>query len=698
MFLRNYPNGRKKMTPQEAAEYVKSFGRMGDTELIHVNKAELGILANAVPLTINPETGQPEAFLPFILSLLGGALAPSIGMSTALASGIGSFAGGMLMGQDPLTAAGSAALNAFLPGGDAASAAMDGTKATLEAGKGAVMNEGLTAAAGGMPIYGGQDQITGFGDRLLAGAEGALKNPIGLMMQAATMDIGQDKGPKAKKAKYIPEQFPGMQRSAAYNPAPIGYSSGTQGEWTNFLPGYRGFAGGGAVDGGGGGFFLDRLTGRNSALNSGIASGPYGGLFNGRGLSLFGYRGGDMGGKPMYDGPVYQRTAPQVADRWSSLAGSSGLGAGPATPVAAPTGLSMNFAPADFSSRLAAARPQGFSMGGEVDGGDGGEGLLNNLLTNGVFGFVPLLWQQAQDGKGPLAGLFGLGKEKERPAQAMNAPMGGQPMRGYADGGMVGDDEDLALAYASLRYALPQDTPQPRHPARADAASGPKRIADYTSEELQALGRDYRLANPLYDLWFRSPDRNVDAQREVRARGRRAQENDRILKRAGFADGGMVPQIAQAIAPSGGGITPISQGNQGGQDANLVKLTVAAIMGQLQPEQAQQVVMAFVQRFGEEALQDLASRVNQKNSGRQVRGPGDGLSDSVPAQIDGDGNQPAALSTGEYVIPAQAVADLGNGSSDAGSRQLDAMVQRARMARGGPVNPPRIDPRKVMPV
>jgi len=60
---------------------------------------------------------------------------------------------------------------------------------------------------------------------------------------------------------------------------------------------------------------------------------------------------------------------------------------------------------------------------------------------------------------------------------------------------------------------------------------------------------------------------------------------------------------------------------------------------------------------------------------------GDGMSDGIPALI--DGSQPAALSDGEFVIPADVVSHLGNGSSDAGAQQLYAMMDRIRQARTG---------------
>jgi len=66
-----------------------------------------------------------------------------------------------------------------------------------------------------------------------------------------------------------------------------------------------------------------------------------------------------------------------------------------------------------------------------------------------------------------------------------------------------------------------------------------------------------------------------------------------------------------------------------------------------------------------------------------VQGSGGGLADFVPAQIDGE--QPAALSEGEFVFPADVVSFVGNGSSDAGSRVLNQIITqvRAMMKQGG---------------
>lgn len=64
---------------------------------------------------------------------------------------------------------------------------------------------------------------------------------------------------------------------------------------------------------------------------------------------------------------------------------------------------------------------------------------------------------------------------------------------------------------------------------------------------------------------------------------------------------------------------------------------------------------------------------------RFLRGPGDGVSDSIPADL---GGQKAALADGEFIVPARHVSELGNGSSEAGARKLYAMMDRIQKKRG----------------
>lgn len=84
------------------------------------------------------------------------------------------------------------------------------------------------------------------------------------------------------------------------------------------------------------------------------------------------------------------------------------------------------------------------------------------------------------------------------------------------------------------------------------------------------------------------------------------------------------------------------------------------------------------------------------DGGRLLKGPGDGMSDDIPASI-GE-SQPAALADGEFVIPADVVSHLGNGSTEAGAKQLYKMMDKIRHARtGNSKQGKQINPDKFLP-
>mgnify|MGYP003345120574 FL=1 len=93
-------------------------------------------------------------------------------------------------------------------------------------------------------------------------------------------------------------------------------------------------------------------------------------------------------------------------------------------------------------------------------------------------------------------------------------------------------------------------------------------------------------------------------------------------------------------------------------------------------------------------ISDLGS---YSDGGRMLKGAGDGMSDSIPATI--GGKRPARLADGEFVVPADVVSGLGNGSTDAGAKQLYKMMDRVRQSRTGTKKQGReINPGKLMPV
>jgi len=92
----------------------------------------------------------------------------------------------------------------------------------------------------------------------------------------------------------------------------------------------------------------------------------------------------------------------------------------------------------------------------------------------------------------------------------------------------------------------------------------------------------------------------------------------------------------------------------------------------------------------------IASLGGYSDGGRMLKGPGDGMSDSIPASI--GSKQPARLADGEFVVPADVVSHLGNGSTDAGAKQLYSMMNKVRHARTGNSKQGReIQPRKYLP-
>jgi hypothetical protein len=100
----------------------------------------------------------------------------------------------------------------------------------------------------------------------------------------------------------------------------------------------------------------------------------------------------------------------------------------------------------------------------------------------------------------------------------------------------------------------------------------------------------------------------------------------------------------------------------------------------------------YMSNMARGGIADLGS---YSDGGRMLKGPGDGMSDSIPANI--AGKRPARLADGEFVIPADVVSHLGNGSTDAGAKQLYAMMAKVRKARTGSKAQGReINPRQYM--
>tara|TARA_R110000868_G_scaffold56712_5_gene175452 strand:- start:2575 stop:3684 length:1110 start_codon:yes stop_codon:yes gene_type:complete len=161
------------------------------------------------------------------------------------------------------------------------------------------------------------------------------------------------------------------------------------------------------------------------------------------------------------------------------------------------------------------------------------------------------------------------------------------------------------------------------------------------------------------------------------------------------AEGGPIDE--QMSDPMGG----ISNILPGANEKDLISQAISAIKGEV--EDPRPVLAAFVSKYGEDALRNLVDKVEggdvtatAEASQGQLRGPGDGMSDMIPASV--DGQQDVLLSDGEYVVPADVVSGLGNGSSDAGAKHLDEMMARVRQQRtGSKEQAKQIEPKEAMP-
>jgi hypothetical protein len=156
--------------------------------------------------------------------------------------------------------------------------------------------------------------------------------------------------------------------------------------------------------------------------------------------------------------------------------------------------------------------------------------------------------------------------------------------------------------------------------------------------------------------------------------------------RMAFQEGGQVPPDANMEMM----MAETAQPEMAGEYDRLIQMTMQAILGQV--ESPDEVIQMFIDEFGVDAFRQLREAVlkqqvpNAQTEG-MVDGNGGGMDDQVMGMI---GNQrPVAVSPGEYIVPADVVSGLGDGSSKSGADILDELNQAVRMARTGTTQQPR---------
>ena len=202
---------------------------------------------------------------------------------------------------------------------------------------------------------------------------------------------------------------------------------------------------------------------------------------------------------------------------------------------------------------------------------------------------------------------------------------------------------------------------------------------------------DPGVANPLP-----SPSARGVEQNYFPTRGYSQITNDQAKQLYGFADGGDVqgdPNLMQVKT-----FDPVVRMAGGG--ASMPKPEVRTLDREpMKKPHGLSDMPGLNETKGLYAAGGLSDLGGYSDGGRLLRGPGDGVSDSIPAMI--GKKQPARLADGEFVVPARIVSELGNGSTEAGARQLYAMMDRVQKARGKTVGKGKVakrnNPQRMLP-
>ena len=172
--------------------------------------------------------------------------------------------------------------------------------------------------------------------------------------------------------------------------------------------------------------------------------------------------------------------------------------------------------------------------------------------------------------------------------------------------------------------------------------------------------------------------------------------------------GGDIPirtSMMESTVPDGGIArvpTEFTRGADGGMPPEVeMRALQSAVLGEVSEGLASQIIDMFIQKYGSDVFQLARDTIlrgvvpNAQTEG-MISGPGGGMDDMVQGMIGSE--QPVAVSPGEFIVPADVVSGIGDGSSDAGAKKLDTMMERVRVERNGTTKQaPRIDERKVMP-
>jgi len=623
------------MNTRQMADKVQSKGRHGDSILVHMHPAEVAGIASLTPggLTINPDTGKPEAFaflLPMLAAWGGGAAASAMGygaLGVGIGAGLGSAAGTKVIGgsnQDAL-------LSGLLAGTTAGLMAPTNPAPAAQPAMGAVTTTPLPpptfATAGAAPSALSQAP-TALGSFAPQASRGLNPSYFGDVM--SDMGLGSD---------------------ILANPAASGLTQGAPSTLNTSMSPISGVGAPPAYT--------------SAPVQPAAPTAP---------KTLWGQAGEAVGlGDTFNHAPTGKSAWDNMSEMQKTMASGVGLAAG--VSIADSTDRHAN--PYEPPGKKTYDLPEQFPSD------ENNRGLIyNSAPQDYAHGFTDEwgFFHAARGGmvppprgyaKGGIAGIFN---------QAINPMAFGKANLEQLKGGNIDPGTGNLLNNLGVKGADPKDLDAPKGSAQYERA--------YTLNPVAGMIRNGDFHVPEFERaldHFKKYGDSSFVERDYMAEDAARMEQIEAEKAAqaqGYAYGGQLPPAQAGLGglppqgmPPQGAMPPQGPPQQGGDEQakmQLIMKTEAALKGEVPPEQAQAIIKAFVAAFGQEALQMLVQKVSQEmqqggQQGRTVQGPGTGTSDSVPAVI--DGQEPVALSSGEYIVPEETVKKVGKPN-------LDALVQQ----------------------
>jgi len=611
------------MSLHDIAKHVQSQGRGEDTVLVHMTPKEVGGLqalakANGGSLTRNPETGLYEAgFLSSVLPMVAGIAASA-------------FLGPEML---PLVAGGIGLADYAMTG-----SLTQGLMAGLGAWSGYGLGEGIASAgAADLAQQGGDAAAKEFAESQAK----AVADPE-MWNQATTYGAGNASTQVANTAGLDAAQKETLQTALqnGANPAEIARASGTIATNPTATEGFK-----------------QGITSL-SDIGSGIAAHPLAAA--GAAMPLV---SGALFKQPTVNAPTSTvSTVNQPLQRLSP----NYQGIQPVPPNPHYQAQYPNYAQAPYDPRATggtsytpavAAAEGGLMQGGPVNTDFmGGDMYPQSQIQRSYYATPTQMPTSAQQ---TMASY-----------EPKTNPLTGELTANMAEGGLAG----LASGGSSSDYIYhPSYTNYAQTPYNASSAPAYSGIPTPTRAPMGTT------QNPGINGYAIDPTQMIGSPAYNQQQAAQQAQQIEFALGQGFAGGGILAFADGSKKPVGNkDMAAVDQYTSDAQSGGISEVMDKAQSGDWN-------AMLALQKLGYKQGQDFAGGGgisdlgSYSDGGRLLKGPGDGVSDSIPAQI--GKHQPARLADGEFVIPARIVSELGNGSTDAGAKRLYAMMQRVQAKR-----------------